>query len=179
MPIRLDQFDNQDFDRGAPPGKEALWRLVRTLVFGDGLPVPSSFRVAVLRMFGAKVGEGVVIRGGCQIHFPWRLEIGDHVWIGERVTLLSLDKIIVEDHVCISQQAFVCTGSHDFEDETFSLQTAPIHIRAHSWIGATAFLGMGVEIGKESLVAAGAVLMESCPDSSFVKGNPAMIAPRR
>jgi putative colanic acid biosynthesis acetyltransferase WcaF len=179
MPISLDKFDNSNFDRGAPPLTEALWRLLRWFILGDVIPLPSILRVAGLRLFGATIGDGVVIRGGVRLHFPWRLHIGNHVWIGEGVTLHSLAPIVIEDHVCISQEAFLCTGSHDFNDASFPLKTGGIAIESHSWIGARAFLGPGVTIGCGSLVAAGCVLVKDCPPGSFARGNPCIISEHR
>ena len=179
MPIQLDQFCNDDFDRGASPLKEAFWRLLMWPIFGDAFPVPSGFRASTLRLFGATIGKDNVLRGNLKIHFPWRLSTGDHVWIGEGCTLLNLDWIEIEQHCCISQESFLCTGSHDPMDDTVPLQTGPIRVGAHSWIGARTFVGKGVEIGNQSLLAAGTVLMKSCERMSFVKGNPATISPRR
>lgn len=178
MPILLNTFDNSDFDRGAPPLMEALWRLLRGVLLGDLLPLPSRLRVAGLRLFGASIGKGVVIRGGIRLHFPWRLTIGDHAWIGEGVTLLSLAPIVIGNHVCVSQEAFLCTGSHDFSDQSFPLETEEIVVNDHSWVGARAFIGPGVTIGPESVVGAGCVLIKDCPPRSFARGNPCTISAR-
>ncbi len=127
----------------------------------------------MLRLFGARIGNGVVIRGNVNISFPWRLTIGDHVWIGEDVGILTLAPVLIESNVCISQRAYLCTGSHDFRSETFDLVTRPITIRSGSWIAAGAVILPGVEIGPHSLVAAGSVVNRDVPSSTVVRGNPA------
>jgi len=175
--IRIDTYDNQSFDRGAPRWKELLWYLCRDLFFLYCPPLPSSWRVSLLRLFGAKVGEGVVIRERCSIQLPWRLSIGDHCWIGEGVEILCLDEVSIAEHCCISQGAYLCTGSHDFHSESFDLITAPIAIASHSWVGARAFVGAGVSVGEECLVGAGAVLIKDLPAQHRALGNPAQIEP--
>ena len=173
----LSRFQNRSFDRGASRIKELLWYLVRIPFFLWPIPLPSALRRWILRSFGATVGLGVVIRSGVKIHFPWRLQIADHVWIGEDVIILSLDLVRIETNVCISQGAFLCTGSHDFYTETFDLITKPITIESGSWVAARCFVGPGVTIGSNSLCGAGAVIVKSVPANSKVFGNPAVIKP--
>ncbi len=172
--MQLQHYDNSDFDRGASRGKEAFWVLARSLFFQIPLPWPSDLRVALLRAFGAKIGTGVVIRANVNISFPWRLTVGDHVWIGEDVGILSLAQVTIESNVCISQRAYLCTGSHDFRREDFKLKVAPITVRTGSWIAAASFIGPGVEIGSGAVVSAGSVVFENVPPNSLVRGNPAV-----
>jgi putative colanic acid biosynthesis acetyltransferase WcaF len=155
--IDLSKFNNADYSRGTPRWREALWWVFRSLVFAPWFPIPSPVKVAVLRFFGAKVGTGVVIRSRVNITFPWKLEIGDHVWIGDEVLILSLDRVRIGSNVCISQRAFLCTGSHDFRKETFDLITGPIRIGEGSWIAACAFVGPGAEVPPGTMVKAGEV----------------------
>ena len=171
----LSRYDNSEFRRGASRAKEFLWLLVRFWFFENPMPWPSSLRVALLRIFGAVVGNGVVIRENVNISFPWRLTIGDHVWIGEDVGILSLAQVTVESNVCISQRAYLCTGSHDFRSEAFDLVTKPITIRSGSWVAAGAIVLPGVTIGPNSLVAAGSVVNRDVPPSSVMRGNPAEV----
>jgi len=153
--INLSQFNNSTFNRGAPAWKEGLWWLVRSLLFAPWFPVPSPLKVTALRLFGAKVGSGVVIRSRVNITFPWKLEIGDHVWIGDEVLILSLDRVTIGSNVCLSQRAFLCTGSHDFAKESFDLITLPINIGGGCWIGAQAFVSPGTTLPAGSRVRAG------------------------
>ncbi|MEO5714664.1 MAG: WcaF family extracellular polysaccharide biosynthesis acetyltransferase [Luteolibacter sp.] len=171
--IELSKFNNDTFFRGAPKWKEASWWIVRSLLFAPWFPVPSAVKVAALRCFGAKVGEGVVIRSRVNITFPWKLEIGDQVWIGDEVMILSLERVKIGSNVCVSQRAFLCTGSHDFRKETFDLITGPIVIGDGCWIGAQAFVGPGVTFGESSRCLAGAVVVKDVAAGSTVGGVPA------
>jgi len=172
--MRLDQYDNSHFSRGASKFKEAFWWVVRSLLFAPWYPIPSAVKVAALRFFGAKIGRGVVIRSRVNITFPWKLRIGDHVWIGDEVMILSLDHITIASHVCISQRAFLCTGSHRFESENFDLCTKPIMIHEGCWIAANVFVGAGVTLDKGTLCSAGAVVLHSAGPDQVLAGNPAV-----
>ena len=176
--MRLDLYDNSDFDRGAGRIKEGLWILCKCLFFLNPFPWPSAFRVALLRLFGARLGTNVVVRSGVNISFPWRFVTGSHVWLGEEVFILSLATVTLGSHVCISQRAFLCTGSHDWKSEAFDLKTQPIVVEDQVWIAAQAFIGPGTQIGQGSLVGAGTVLMKDVPPHSLAMGNPATIDPK-
>jgi putative colanic acid biosynthesis acetyltransferase WcaF len=173
--VNLEVYDNSDFDRGAPRWKEAVWILVRFLFFQNAFPWSSPLRCALLRVFGAKIGRGVVIRANVNISFPWRLTIGDHVWIGEDVGILTLAPVTIESNVCISQRAYLCTGSHNFRREDFKLQVAPIVVRESSWIAAASFIAPGVEIGPGAIVSAGSVVFANVAPKMCVRGNPATV----
>jgi putative colanic acid biosynthesis acetyltransferase WcaF len=174
-PRDLASYTPAGFDRGASRGKEILWVLVKWMFFQGAFPWPSPLRVFWLRLFGAAVGTGVVIRSRVNITFPWRLRIGDNVWIGEEAFILSLAPVTIESSVCISQRAFLCTGSHDYTKSSFDLKTAPITLRHGSWIAAQAFIGPGVEVGEGTTIGAGAVLMESASPRVLMRGNPAVL----
>jgi len=176
--MELKGYSVAHFDRGAPRWKEALWLLVRWLFFMTALPWPSGLRAAWLRVFGASVGARTVVREYVNISFPWRLTLGDDVWLGEEVMILSLAPVTIESSVCISQRAFLCTGSHAFQAPAFDLVTKPITIRRGSWVAAQAFLAAGVEVGADSVVAAGSVVLENVPARSLVRGNPAVVVKR-
>jgi len=168
--IRLRGYTTGDFDRGAPRWKEALWVAIKALFFLNACPWPSAWRVVLLRAFGATIGERVVIRNMVNVSFPWRLTLGDDVWLGEEAILLTLASITIESDVCISQRAFLCTGSHDFRSEKFALVTKPIIIRRSTWVAAQAFIAPGVEVGEGSMIGAGSVLVASVPGGSRVRG---------
>lgn len=171
----LSRFNPKEFDRGASFFKEALWVFAKSVLFLPPWPMFSALRVFALRCFGARIGSGVVIRSRVNITFPWRLTLGDHVWLGEEVFILNLAPVMIESNVCISQRAFLCTGSHDFRRDDFALVTKPIVVREGAWVAAQAFVGPGVEIGTGAVVSAGAVVMDEIPANCLAAGNPAKV----
>ena len=150
--------------------------MVRYVFFMSACPLPSSWRCALLRLFGAHIGEGVVIRSRVNITFPWRLTVGDHCWIGEEVNLHNLAPIVLGHDVCLSQRAFLCTGSHDFHKRGFDLKTGSITVGDHSWIAANVFIAPKVHLGSHAMVTAGSVVKRSITGPGIVSGNPATLA---
>jgi putative colanic acid biosynthesis acetyltransferase WcaF len=171
----LSRYDASGFDRGSSCFKEALWRLCQGLFFQPLWFMPSGVRVFWLRVFGAKIGRRAVIRAGVNIHFPWRLTLGNDVWLGEEVMILNLASVTLESNVCVSQRAFLCTGSHDFRKSSFDLITQPIVVREGSWVAAQSFVGPGVVIGSGAVVSAGSVVFREVPAGKKVQGNPAQV----
>lgn len=180
MQTRLDHFDPaKGLERGRPKAVEAVWYLLKCFFLLSPLPWPAAMRVALLRAFGARVGQGVNIKPRVNVHFPWKLEIGDHAWVGEEVFILNFEPVTIGANACISQRAFLCTGNHDFRDPAFSYRNAPITIGEGAWIGAGVFVGPGVDIGAEAVVAAGAVVTTCVAPNMVCGGNPAEIKGRR
>jgi putative colanic acid biosynthesis acetyltransferase WcaF len=161
-------FTGAGYDKGAPVWKQAAWFAVQNLVFGAWW-TPRRVRCALLRLFGAKVGTGVVIRHRVRVLWPWKLEIGDHCWIGEDVWLLNLEPITIGHDVCLSQGAFLCTGSHQRRSPTFEFDNAPIVVDDGAWVAAQALVLRGVKIGGNAVVGARAVVTRDVPADAAVK----------
>ncbi|MBK1833645.1 WcaF family extracellular polysaccharide biosynthesis acetyltransferase [Roseibacillus ishigakijimensis] len=168
-------FDSErGLDRGRDKGVEVVWYLLKCLFFLSPLPWPSSWKVKILRSFGAKVGDGVVIKPRVNIHFPWKLIVGDHVWLGEELFILNFEPITIGSNSCLSQRAFLCAGNHDFRDEAFSYRNAPITISEGVWVGAQCFVGPGVTVGAETVLTAGSIVTKDIPENRIFGGNPAI-----
>ena len=171
--VRNDLFDaSKGLQRGRPLLVEALWYLLKCALFLTPLPVPSGIKRAVLRCFGAQIGRGVVIKPRVNIHFPWRLTLGDHAWIGEEVFILNFEPVSIGAQCCISQRAFLCTGNHDFTDPAMTYRNRPITIEDGAWVGAQVFVAPGVTIGTEAVVTAGSVVTADQPAGMVCGGNP-------
>lgn len=170
----LANFQNPDFDRGAPRWKEMLWLSVNALFLINPLSVISRVKVFWLRVFGAKVGKGVLIKPGVHIKFPWKLTIGNHCWIGEKVWIDNLAEVIIQDHVCISQGALLLCGNHNYKKTTFDLIAQPIVLEEGVWIGAKAVVCPGVVCHSHAVLAVGSVATKDLEAYSIYQGNPAV-----
>jgi putative colanic acid biosynthesis acetyltransferase WcaF len=149
-----------------------LWWFLQAVLF----PLtPHAFhapRIWLLRLFGATIGRGVVIRPTVRVTFPWKLTIGDYSWIGDDVVLYSLDQITVGNHCVISQRSYLCTGSHDITDPHFSLQTAGITIGNGVWLATDCFVAPGVHIGANAIVGARSSVFSHLPAGQVCWGTP-------
>jgi putative colanic acid biosynthesis acetyltransferase WcaF len=177
--VDLSTYKAVGFDRGASFFKEGLWLLVSLVLFRLCPFKLSAFKRTLLRCFGAKVGKGVVIKPNVHITFPWKLRLGDYVWLGEGCWLLDLAVITIESHACLSQRAFLCSGSHDYKSTTFDLQVQPITIERGAWVGACAWIGPGVRMGNHAVLTANSVASSDLEPSGVYQGNPAHLIRRR
>ncbi|WP_435654683.1 WcaF family extracellular polysaccharide biosynthesis acetyltransferase [Cellulophaga baltica] len=167
--VSLKDFDSSvGLDRGASRLKELCWYMVKVTFFLSALPYPSGLKTKLLRFFGAKIGKGVVIKPRVNIHFPWKLEIGDHTWIGEEAFLLNFEKLTIGNNVCISQRSFLCGGNHDYRNPTMPYRNGPIILKDGSWVGACCFIGPNVTVGKDTVITVGSVIVSDLEENRVI-----------
>lgn len=171
--IDLSRPDNRELVRGAPLWVEALWYFLALPLLRSHLITSSWFRCRLLRLFGAKIGKGVYVKPGLRVKFPWYLEIGEHSWLGEDLWIDNLAYVKIEEHCCLSQGAYLCTGNHDWSSLTMRLTRRNITCKRGSWVGAKAIIGPGVVVGAGAVISTGAVATKSVPDMEVHAGNPA------
>lgn len=170
--VDLSTFDNRWYQPGGAL-KRLVWLLVNAWVFKSDLPFPSGLKCALLRLFGAKVGIGVVIKPDVNIKYPWFLDIGDFTWIGEGAWIDNLAPITIGRHACLSQGAYLLTGNHDYTSPAFDLVIKPIVIEDGAWIGAKAVVTPGTTIGSHAIVTVGSVIGGTAEPYMIYRGNPA------
>ncbi|NET35702.1 MAG: colanic acid biosynthesis acetyltransferase WcaF [Cyanothece sp. SIO1E1] len=170
--VDLRNYDQSWFDPGRPKWVALLWWLVQAIAFPLTLHTAHGPRCFLLRLFGARIGKGVVIRPTARFTFPWKVEIGDYSWVGDDVVFYSLDAIHIGCHCVISQKSYLCTGSHDLKDPTFGLQTAPIKIGNGAWVATDCFIGPGVRIGANAVVGTRSSVFSDLPTQYVCWGTP-------
>lgn len=177
--MHLDCYTLGTYTPGAPPWKQILWYFLGEPLFRSHWLPFSTFKVWILRCFGAQIGQQVRIKPDVRVKFPWRLSLGDYVWIGESTWLDNLAPITIESHVCLSQDVYLCTGNHDWSHPDFKLIPAAIHIEQGSWLAARAVVGPGVTVGRGAVLSLGSVTGRSLQPMTIYAGNPAQPVKQR
>ena len=169
----LSKFNNDWYNHGASFIKRTLWFFVNACVFVSYCPW-NGLKIFLLRIFGAKVGNGVVLKPSINIKHPWKLTIGNYVWIGEKVWIDNLDEVVIGDSVCLSQGAMLLCGNHNYSKESFDLMLGKITIEDGVWIGAQAVVCPGVTCKSHAVLAVGSVATQNLEAYSIYQGNPAV-----
>jgi putative colanic acid biosynthesis acetyltransferase WcaF len=172
--VQLSKFDNRTFDHGANKAFIFLWIIVDILFVRNPINVFIGFKVWILKLFGATIGKRPVIKPGVHIKYPWKLILGDDVWIGEKAWIDNLVEVRIGNNVCISQDAYLLTGNHDYRSETFALITGPIVLEEGVWIGAKTVVCPGVTCKAYSVLTVGSIATNDLEANSIYQGNPAI-----
>jgi putative colanic acid biosynthesis acetyltransferase WcaF len=175
----LSQYDNSWYNTGAGKLKTTLWYMTNVLFFINPLNPLSGIKVRLLRLFGATIGKGVVIKPGVNIKHPWRLIIGNHTWIGEKVWIDNLDMVTIGSHCCLSQGVLLLCGNHDYKRPTFDLMIAPIVLENGVWLGAQSVVTGGVTCGSHSVLTVNSVATKNLNQYTIYQGNPAVAVKNR
>jgi len=159
---------------GASKPKQLLWYMVNIIFFKNPFNIFSGLKVSLLKLFGASLGTGVLIKPAVNIKYPWKLNIGDHVWIGEEVWIDNLSEVTIGNNVTLSQGALLLTGSHDHTSEKFDFISLPVVLEEGVWIGAKAIVFGGVTAGSHSILGMNSVAEKNLQPYIIYKGNPAV-----
>lgn len=171
----LSSFNNSWYKPGGNALTRLAWYFVNGLFFINPLNPFSGLKVALLRGFGAQVGKNVVIKPGVNIKYPWRLQIGDHSWIGENVWIDNLDQVTIGAHCCVSQGAMLLTGNHNYRKSSFDLIVRPIVLHTGSWVGAQCTVCPGAVLESGAILAVGSVATGMLQAHTIYQGNPAVV----
>ena len=169
---KLNTFSVPPNFRGKSGAIVQLWWIVEALLFNPSPQILYGWRRFLLRLFGAKIGKGVIIRPSVKTTYPWKVSIGDHSWIGDDVVLYSLGEINIGNNTVISQKSYLCTGSHDFEKTTFDIFAKEIIVEDEAWIASDVFIGPGVTVGKGAVVGARSSVFKDIEGGYVYAGNP-------
>ena len=170
----LSKYDNSWFTVGAGKTKMILWYTANALFCSCKYNPFSRIRVWLLKIFGAHIGKGAVIKPGVNVKYPWHLYIGENTWIGEDVWIDNLTDVKIGSNVCISQGAMLLCGNHNYKRSSFDLMVKPIVIEDGAWVGAQSTVCPGVTMHSHSVLTVGSIASKDLMAFSIYRGNPAV-----
>jgi putative colanic acid biosynthesis acetyltransferase WcaF len=164
----LRDFTGENYSKGRAWPVQLLWMVVSRYITMQWW-CPNRLRVAILRMFGARIGTGTLVRHDVKIHWPWKLEVGQHTWIGESTWILNLEPVAIGSNTCISQGVLLCTGSHNRFSPTFEFDNGPIVIGDSVWIATRATILRGVHIADGVTIGATSLVIGDVPEGATIR----------
>lgn len=173
MKTDLSTFDNSWYQPGNKV-KILLWYFFNAFFLKNKYNPSSKIKILVLKLFGAKIGKGVVIKPSISVKYPWKLTIGNYCWIGENVWIDNLDDVILGNNVCISQGALLLCGNHNYKVSSFNLIIGKIVLKDGVWIGAKSIVTQNVTCQSHSILAVNSVASTHLEANGIYKGNPAV-----
>lgn len=165
--------------RGASSLKVQLWWIVQATLFGCSPQFMYAWRRWLLKIFGAEIGKGVLLRPSVRVTYPWKVKIGDFSWVGDNVELYSLGEIVIGANTVISQKSYVCSASHDYSAIGFDIYSQKVVIEDEAWVATDVYVAPGVTIGKGAVIGARSSVFKDMPAGMVCLGSPAKpIKPR-
>lgn len=174
MQTDLSKFKETCTYNAGPLWKIGAWYLVNNFIFNSWVPWPSNLKINLLRLFGATVGNNVVIKPKVRIKQAWRLKIGDNSWLGEGTWIENLETVELGKNVCISQNAMLLTGNHNYTISDFRYRLGKIRIEDGVWIGAQSVVCPGVVCQSHSVLTVNSVASKNMEAWQVYSGNPAI-----
>jgi putative colanic acid biosynthesis acetyltransferase WcaF len=133
----------------------------------------NSLKRMLLRIFGAKIGMGVILKPKINIKYPWMLSVGNHSWIGEGVWIDNLGNVEIGANCCLSQGVMLLCGNHNFSVSGFDLTVEEIRLEDGVWLGAKSIVTPGVTCGSHAVLTVGSIASKNLEAYSINRGNPA------
>ena len=167
----LSTFNNAWYKPGGKL-KRALWYITSLVFFESGFPL-NGIKIFLLKLYGAQLGNGVVLKPHIRIKYPWNLSLGNHCWIGEDVWIDNLAEVKIGANSCLSQGSMLLCGNHDYSKSTFDLMVKKIELEDGVWIGAKSVVCPGVICRSHAVLSVGSIATTELAAYSIYQGNPA------
>ena len=151
--FQLEHFRLPSGFRGASALKVQMWWLVQETLFRWSPQWAYGFRNWLAKIFGARIGRGVLLRPSCKITYPWKVSIGEFSWIGDNVTLYSLGDIQIGKNTIVSQNSYICAATHDYTKSTFDILDLPVKIGNSVWLASDVFIAPGITICDTTIIS--------------------------
>ncbi len=153
--------------------RRAIWTGAYVLLFRTSPRPFHGWRRMLLRLFGAQIGPNVRIYPTARIWAPWNLICDEASAVAGDAIIYNAATVHMGSHAIVSQQAYICGATHDYQDPAFRLHAYPIQLGAYSWVCARATVQPGVNLGDGAVLALGAIATKDLAPWTVYGGVPA------
>jgi putative colanic acid biosynthesis acetyltransferase WcaF len=153
--------------------RRLIWNITCLLLYRLSPRPFHAWRAMLLRLFGASLGPDCHFYPASKVWAPWNLVCADHVAAADGVEIYNPSLIQIDSHVILSQGAYICGATHDYNDPDFPLLAYRMHIEQFAWICARASVGPGVCVGEGAVLGLGSIATRDLAAWTVYSGNPA------
>lgn len=149
------------------------WSLCWLLLYRPSPRPFHSWRSFLLRAFGARLGPNCHFYPGSRIWAPWNLACDDQVTVADGAEIYNPAVITIGSHAILSQGAYLCGATHDFNDPAFPLLAFSMNIGAYAWVCARASVAPGVNLAEGAVLGLASVATRDLDAWGVYAGVPA------
>lgn len=153
--------------------RRQLWSLAWILLFRPSPRIAHGWRAGLLRCFGASLGAHCRIYPGARVWAPWNLTCADNVWVADGAELYNPAPLFLGSHAVISQGAFLCGATHDYNDPSFPVLAFPMRLGRYAWVAARGIVSPGVSLGDGAVLGLGSLATKDLDPWVVYAGVPA------
>lgn len=151
-----------------------IWGICWALLYRISPRPFHAWRAFLLRLFGAKMGPNCHFYPKSKVWAPWNLICANQVTAGDGVEIYNPAPVTFGSHAILSQDAYVCGATHDYNNPAFPLLAYAMSFGAYSWVCARASVAPGVNVGEGAVLGMGSVATRDLDPWSVYAGVPAV-----
>jgi putative colanic acid biosynthesis acetyltransferase WcaF len=151
-----------------------IWNICWTLLYRTSPRPFHAWRSFLLRLFGATMGANCHFYPRSKVWAPWNLVCADQVTAGDGVEIYNAGPVTLGSHAILSQDAYLCTATHDYDDPAFPLIAYAMQIGSYAWVCARASVAPGVNVGQGAVLGLGSVATRTLDAWTVYAGVPAV-----
>jgi putative colanic acid biosynthesis acetyltransferase WcaF len=151
-----------------------IWNICWAVLYRTSPRPFHSWRASLLRLFGATMGPNCHFYPRSRVWAPWNLICADQVTAGDGAEIYNPAPVRLGSHAILSQDAYLCGATHDYNDPAFPLIAYEMQIGSYAWVCARASVAPGVNVGEGTVLALGSVATRNLDPWTVYAGVPAV-----
>ena len=159
--------------------RRLVWNVCHAMLYRPSPRPMHAWRAFLLRCFGATLGPGCTFYPASKVWAPWNLECADCVVAADGAEIYNPAPMRFGSHAIVSQDAYLCGATHDYDDPRFPLLAYRMDFGAYAWVCARACVSPGVNMGEGSVLALGSVATRDLEPWGVYAGIPAVKVKQR